>query len=43
MHQLLGSHIPNAVYEEIETAFGHDAFLIELDQVRNAIRKNVAL
>jgi homoserine O-acetyltransferase len=41
--EILAQHIPNAVYEEIETPFGHDAFLIELDQVRNAIRKHVTL
>lgn len=41
--KILAQHIPDAFYEEIETQFGHDAFLIELDQVRNAIRKYVAL
>ena len=27
--QYLAQHIPNAVYREIESDFGHDGFLIE--------------
>ena len=39
--QFLAKHIPNAEYEEIKTLFGHDAFLIELDDIRKSIRKHL--
>lgn len=35
----LAKYIPNATYTEIETLFGHDAFLIETDQIQAAFDK----
>ncbi|MFT6811292.1 MAG: homoserine O-acetyltransferase [Saprospiraceae bacterium] len=35
--QILAEHIPNAKYAEIETEFGHDAFLIEIDELQRII------
>ncbi len=39
--QILADGIPDAVYHQIETAFGHDAFLIEIDEIQSAIRQNI--
>ncbi len=39
--QFLAKHIPNAEYLEIKTLFGHDAFLIEHDDIRKCIRKKI--
>lgn len=39
--QFLAKHIPNAAYKEIKTLFGHDAFLIENDDIRNSIRQKI--
>lgn len=36
--QFLAKHIPNAEYIEIKTMFGHDAFLIEHEDIRKSIR-----
>jgi len=42
--EIIASLIPNAEYQEIDSPFGHDAFLIEFEQVNNFIsdffRKN---
>lgn len=35
--QILAEHIPNAQYAEIETEFGHDAFLIEIAELQRII------
>lgn len=35
--KILAQHIPDAEYEEIETAFGHDAFLIEIPSLRKLV------
>ncbi len=35
--QILAEHIPNAKYAEIETEFGHDAFLIEVIELQRII------
>ena len=35
--QYLAEHIPNAKYHEVETSFGHDAFLIEVQQLQESI------
>jgi len=35
--QTLAKHIPHASYAEIETLFGHDAFLIETDKIQSVI------
>lgn len=34
----IAEHIPNANYFEIKSVYGHDAFLIEFEQLNNAIR-----
>lgn len=36
--QFLAKHLPNAEYFEIKSIYGHDAFLIEHDHIRKAIR-----
>lgn len=41
--QFLAKHIPNAEYVEIKSLFGHDAFLIETDDIRNRIRSKIFL
>jgi len=37
--QFLASNIPNAVYEEINSAYGHDGFLVESKQLSKIIKK----
>jgi homoserine O-acetyltransferase len=37
--QFLARHIPNAVYEEIDSLYGHDGFLIEFRPLANLIRR----
>lgn len=37
--QFLARHIPDAVYEEIDSLYGHDGFLIEFRPLANIIRK----
>lgn len=39
--QFIAKHIPNAEYMEIKTLFGHDAFLIEIDDIRKHIRSKI--
>lgn len=39
--QFLAKHIPNADYFEIKSIYGHDAFLIEHEHIRKAIRSKV--
>ena len=33
--KFLVEHIPNAQYLEIKSIYGHDAFLIEIEQIQN--------
>ena len=40
--KLLAEHLQDGYYHEIETIFGHDAFLIELDAIREAVRKFIS-
>lgn len=40
--QFLARHIPNAVYEEIDSLYGHDGFLIEFRPLSGIIRKWMA-
>lgn len=35
--QLLAEHLPNALYETLQSAHGHDGFLIETEQLGNLI------
>lgn len=35
--QYLAKHIPHATYAEIKSIYGHDAFLIETEQIQNII------
>lgn len=39
--QFLAKHIPNAEYFEIKSIYGHDAFLIEHEYIRKAIRSKI--
>ena len=39
--QFLAKHMPNADYFEIKTLFGHDAFLIEIKDIRKCIRRKI--
>ncbi|MEL6864059.1 MAG: homoserine O-acetyltransferase [Bacteroidota bacterium] len=41
--QFLAKHIPNADYFEIKSIYGHDAFLIEHEHIRRAIRSKINL
>lgn len=41
--QILAKHIPNAEYLEIDTPFGHDAFLIEIEDIASGIAKYMDL
>lgn len=41
--QFLAKHLPNSKYVEIKSIFGHDAFLIEHAQIRNAIRSKISI
>jgi len=41
--QFLAKHIPNATYYEIKSIYGHDAFLIEHDYIRKAIRSKIKI
>ena len=40
--QFLARHIPNATYEEIDSLYGHDGFLIEFRPLASIIRKWMA-
>ncbi|GAB3704174.1 homoserine O-acetyltransferase [Spirosoma flavus] len=40
--QFLARHIPDAAYEEIDSLYGHDGFLIEFRPLTNIIRKWMA-
>ncbi|MVM39067.1 homoserine O-acetyltransferase [Spirosoma sp. HMF3257] len=40
--QFLARHIPDAAYEEIDSLYGHDGFLIEFRPLANMIRKWMA-
>jgi homoserine O-acetyltransferase len=40
--QFLARHIPNAVYEEIDSLYGHDGFLIEFRPLATILRKWMA-
>lgn len=39
--QFLAKHLPNADYFEIKSIYGHDAFLIEHNDIRKAIRLKI--
>jgi len=41
--QFLAKHIPNAEYVEVKSLFGHDAFLIEHDDIRKSIRSQISI
>lgn len=41
--QFLAKHIEGAEYKEIKSLFGHDAFLIELEDIRNSIRNKITI
>ncbi len=41
--QFLAKHMPNADYFEIKSIYGHDAFLIEYEHIRKAIRSKINL
>jgi homoserine O-acetyltransferase/O-succinyltransferase len=37
--KLMAEHIPHAVFEEIDSAYGHDGFLIENEKITQALKK----
>jgi homoserine O-acetyltransferase len=37
--KFIAEHIPGANYEEVESLYGHDGFLVEFEQFREKIRK----
>ena len=37
--KFIASHMPNAVYKEIDSIFGHDGFLVEFSQLQKLIRE----
>jgi homoserine O-acetyltransferase len=39
----MGEHIPSSVYREIESAFGHDGFLIETEKISKVISNFLTL
>lgn len=39
----IASHIPHSTYREIKTPYGHDAFLIEYDQLSKFVREFLSL
>lgn len=41
--QFLAKHIPDATYVCIKTLFGHDAFLIELEEIRRHIKNHIKI
>lgn len=41
--QYLAKHIPNARFRAISSAYGHDGFLIETEQIINVVKATVAL
>lgn len=38
--KFLAKHIPNAIYTEIDSLYGHDGFLIETEKITNEIEKH---
>ena len=36
--KFLAEHIPGAVYEEIESIYGHDGFLVEFEKLKNILQ-----
>lgn len=36
--QLMAQHIPDAVYAEIDSVFGHDGFLVEYEQIKQILK-----
>ena len=36
--RFLAAHIPDAIFQLIDSPYGHDGFLLEFDQITNAIR-----
>lgn len=41
--KLLARHMPNATFYEIKSRFGHDGFLLETNQITEAVRKEMAI
>lgn len=37
--KFIANNIPGAIYEEVESLYGHDGFLVEFEQFREKIRK----
>lgn len=38
----IAEHIPNATYDEVESPFGHDGFLIEVEKINAILEKHLA-
>lgn len=41
--QLIASYVPGAVYEEIDSLYGHDGFLIEGEKITSCIERNLCI
>ena len=41
--KFMAKHIPNAVFTEIDSPYGHDGFLIEGEMIGKVIKKNITL
>jgi homoserine O-acetyltransferase/O-succinyltransferase len=37
--KFIAAHMPNAIYREIESIFGHDGFLVEFEQLQKLIKE----
>jgi homoserine O-acetyltransferase len=40
--KFLAQHIPDCTYQEVFSAYGHDGFLIETQQIQNIVSKNLS-
>jgi homoserine O-acetyltransferase len=41
--KFMAQNIPNSIYKEIDSIFGHDGFLVEFEKLGGLIKKNLPL
>lgn len=41
--KFIARHMPNAVYREIDSIFGHDGFLVEFEKLQELIKKELSI